>query len=113
MAGFTKAVVGSIHYKSVDIEQNEFDQTYQVSNMTSGILTAPDVMTISPRTGNIHELKFIENTIMFDIFIPNYGEGRDCNYYSFLPNSKAALVKDNEPNINFREHPFEGPLTAV
>jgi hypothetical protein len=113
MAGFTKAVVGSILYKSVDIESHESGESFAVRNITDGVLIAPDVMTISPRAGNIHELTFTENTVMFDIFIPNYGEGRDCCYYSFQSTSKAVVSRTDEPHMNFREHPYEGPRLGV
>lgn len=111
MAVFTKCVLGEIHYKTVDIDDAARYQTgFPVRNITDGVLIAPDVMTISPRAGNIHELHFFENTVMFDVFMPNYGEGRDCHYYRFLKSSKATLTKEDEPQLNFREHPFEGSI---
>mmetsp|Transcript_672 Transcript_672/g.1199 ORF Transcript_672/g.1199 Transcript_672/m.1199 type:complete len:247 (-) Transcript_672:734-1474(-) len=113
MAVFTKCVLGAIHYRTVDIEAPALNsEGFPVRNITNGVLTAPDVMSISPRAGNIHELHFLENTVMLDVFIPNYGEGRDCTYYSFLANTKATLAKQDEPELNFREHPYEGPQLA-
>jgi hypothetical protein len=50
-----------------------------------------ELSVLTPSHKNIHQIVALENSIMFDILIPDYGED-DCNYYSIVKNYNRQYV---------------------
>jgi hypothetical protein len=114
MVGFTVLLQGSVRYRSLSIASSEGGLlTCRQDN--SSELSAPGVLVLTPNIGNIHEIYANENTLILDIFVPNYSNTRNCTFYSQVTQvgDRITLRVIAPPDINARALMYRGPRLSV
>ena len=104
MIGLIYLISGEISYSNYSILSQNSEKTY-VKLVSNGNLRSSEFMTLAPKYQNLHKITATANSLLFDIFIPNYcSKKRPCTYYR--QHSENELVKFS-PELNFWEIPFE------
>ena len=93
MAVITSVVKGRMKFKLADLVERESDQLYTYREKDIGEMTAPGVLALTPAMCNLHQFLAMEDTVMLDIFIPNYSQVRDITYFLEVSPTKVCGIK--------------------
>ncbi len=89
----SKTIHGKLHKTSITLSDPGQHQarvplvnlsSFEVKEAIEQHLLAGDISIITPQLGNLHQLKALEHSAFYDVFIPPYSPPiRNCTYYSF------------------------------
>ena len=100
MLGIVYLMHGNISYSGYNILYQNLEYT-SVEKIQNGTSSAPLIMPLTSSLGNLHSIKANTNSIIFDIFMPNYAfPERLCTFYK--ETSQNKLVVD-DPILDFYE----------
>jgi hypothetical protein len=110
MIGFTVLLKGSVRYRNISIASSE-GGLLAFRQDKSSELSAPGVLVLTPNIGNIHEIYASENTLILDIFVPNYSSTRNCTFFKQVSQvgDYVTLRVIPPPDINSRAMVYRGP----
>lgn len=100
MCVITKVLHGMINISSYSPSEQNNNFVQKNEDITLTTQENNDIYVLGPIDGNMHQIKALDDTVMFDVLSPPYDEtvGRTCNYY------KATKTKDE--NI-YKLTPYE------
>lgn len=109
MIGMTRLFHGSLYYRNLDIvsSTNGISEAKVVSQGTvSGVAT----FQLTPNRGNIHEIEAVEDSVLLDLFLPNYGKSRICTYFQETESRGEYVVLRPlmQPEIPCQERRYTG-----
>ncbi len=67
----------------------------------SKIYTENEMCIVTPSKNNLHEIIAIDNTIFFDVLVPDYKDDNQCNYFKIVGSSndgKGKFMLEKERN---------------
>lgn len=97
---------GKLRFKLADLVGRERENVFAFRQGETGEIKAPGVLALTPAMGNLHQFVAMEDTVMLDVFMPNYSKVRDVSY--FLEISDTHLCSFRSTLLNFREIPYNG-----
>lgn len=103
MVAITRIFQGRLKFKFADLTKKERENVFSYRQVSAGEVSAPGVLALTPAMGNLHQFVAMENTVMLDVFIPNYSSLRDVTYY--LEISETQLYGLKSALLQFRELP--------
>ena len=106
MLAMTKVLQGRLKFKFADLTKRERDNVFSYQVVSVGEVSAPGVLALTPAMSNLHQFVAMENTVMLDVFMPNYSPIRDVTY--FLEISENQVYGLKSALLQFREVPFQG-----
>ena len=109
MIGMTRLFQGRIAYRSMDILSCSLDvSTAQV--LTSGEVQDSALLWLTPNRGNIHEIEALQDSVLLDLFLPNYSASRVCTYFQEAQTlgDQVTLKRFAQPDIRCQELPYTG-----
>lgn len=95
MCVITKVLHGMINISSF----NYFDSSKELVHKNKDVVISTqennDICVLGPIDGNLHQIKALDDTVMFDILSPPYDEmnGRICTYYKAITTKEADIYK--------------------
>lgn len=106
MAVITRVIQGRLKFKLADLVHRENDRLFTYRCKDIGELSAPGTLALTPAMCNLHQFLAMENTIMLDVFIPNYSHIRDVTY--FLEVGPTQLCSLQSTTLTFHEERYCG-----
>ena len=109
MIGIARQFRGCVRYRNLDI----VSCTGGVSEarvVAEGVASGPGMLMLTPNKGNIHEIDAVEDSVLLDLFLPNYGKSRICTYFEEIESrdDRVLLRPLTQPDIPSQECRYEG-----
>lgn len=109
MIGMTRLFQGRLAYRSMDI------LSWSLGVSTAQVLAAGEVqdsalLWLTPNRGNIHEIEALQDSVLLDLFLPNYSSSRVCTYFQETQSQgdQVTLKRLAQPDIPCQELPYTG-----
>lgn len=105
MLGITFVLSGRIQYRNFDIVSRE-ETFFNLAVSMEGQAKGQEILYLTGKKGNLHQIQALENSVILDVFIPSYSEvERPCTYYREIgPNRVETFI----PGMRFRSLPYRG-----
>lgn len=109
MIGIARLFNGRVRYRNLDIVSSTGGLS-EAKVIAQGVATGPNLLLLTPNKGNIHEIEALEDSVMLDLFLPNYGKSRICTYFEEVESrgERVVLRPWTEPDIPSREYLYSG-----
>lgn len=108
MAAITRVMHGYLRFKLADMVSQDAPNLFTYRYRRTGELRAPGLLSLTPKLCNLHQFLAMENTLLLDIFIPNYSLVRDVTYFLELSDTKLCGIKS--PCFNLRQVQYKGVM---
>lgn len=110
MIGLSVLLFGQVTYRNLSIVSVEREKIF-TKQVISDSLVAPGCLILTPSFGNIHEIYAVENSVVLDIFVPNYSSTNCCNFYLQDSQSEDNVVLHTikPPDLRARPLAYRGP----
>jgi len=114
MIGFSVVLYGQVRYRNLSIVSTEGGRVLAKQVIASS-LDAPGCLILTPAHGNIHEVYATQNSVILDIFVPNYSSSRCCSFYKQLSQvgDTATLRLIMPPALRARPVAYRGPRITI
>lgn len=109
MIGIARLFNGRVRYRNLDIVSSTGGLS-EAKLTAQGEASGPNLLLLTPNKGNIHEIEALEDSIMLDLFLPNYGKSRICTYFEEVESrgDRVTLRPWADPDIPSREYRYSG-----
>jgi len=109
MIGVARLFNGCVRYRNLDIVSSTGGIS-EAKVVAEGAASGPNMLLLTPNRGNIHELEALEDSMLLDLFLPNYGKSRICTYFEELEmrEGRVFLRPLALPDIPSREGLYAG-----
>mmetsp|Transcript_12409 Transcript_12409/g.12460 ORF Transcript_12409/g.12460 Transcript_12409/m.12460 type:complete len:173 (+) Transcript_12409:125-643(+) len=106
MLAATFVLSGRLQYRNYDISSRERGGVINLSLCMEGEARGGELLFLTPKRGNLHQIQALENSVFLDVFIPSYNDiDRPCTYYQEVaPNKVVSFV----PQLPFKSLPYVG-----
>lgn len=109
---FGRLLFGRMQVLSVDVDMTSSELRPRAILRGEAVLgPEPVSYSLGPSSGNLHELKAIDDCAFFDVLTPPYDEntGRDCTYYKLEPCAGGHVLVPAIPHFWLESIPYRGP----
>lgn len=109
MIGFTRLFHGQVTYRSMDILSSSAGIS-EAKVQGLGAIQDSALLWLTPNHGNIHEIAAVTDSVLLDVFLPNYSSSRVCTYFEEMrvQGDRVTLRRLMQPDIPCQELPYTG-----
>ena len=99
MLGLIYLIKGNLEYSSYDFEN---EQKSLIIKKSEGSISKNQFLTLSPTLNNLHSVRANSDSLMLDVFMPNYSQSNPCTFYKIDGTNQVIPFY---PDINFWQIP--------
>jgi len=109
MIGMTRLIHGHIAYRTMDILSSSAGLS-KAKLQAAGEAQDSALLWLTPSCSNIHAIQAVQDSVLLDLFLPNYSNSRICTYFEEA-SSEVDIVELRslpQPDIPCQELPYTG-----
>jgi hypothetical protein len=109
MIGMTRLFQGRLAYRCMDILSCSAGIS-EAKVQSAGEVQDSGLLWLTPNRGNIHEIEALQDSVLLDLFLPNYSSSRVCTYFQEIQaqGDRVTLARLSQPDIPCQELPYTG-----